>query len=71
MIVTKIDVLDPLAEIPFCVDYKYKGSMRREFPADIDDLAKVEPVYKNIKGWQTRVPELASMQSCRPRLRII
>jgi len=53
--VTKIDVLDPLPEIPFCTGYKYKGSLLQEFPADIDILAKVEPVYKNLKGWQTSV----------------
>jgi adenylosuccinate synthase len=55
VVVTKIDVLDPLAEIPFCVDYKYKGSILREYPADIDVLAKVEPVYKSMKGWQTSI----------------
>jgi adenylosuccinate synthase len=52
IVVTKIDVLDTLAEIPFCVDYKYKGSVLREFPATADVLAKVEPVYQNIRGWQ-------------------
>jgi adenylosuccinate synthase len=55
VVVTKIDVLDTLAEIPFCVDYKYKGSILREYPADIDILAKVEPVYKHLKGWQTSI----------------
>lgn len=55
VVVTKIDILDTLAEIPFCVDYKYKGSVLREFPADIDILGKVEPVYKNLKGWQTAI----------------
>lgn len=51
--VTKIDVLDPLREIPFCVEYKYKGSILREFPADIEILSQVEPVYKTLKGWET------------------
>ncbi|HLQ76585.1 MAG TPA: adenylosuccinate synthase [Terriglobia bacterium] len=55
VVVTKIDVLDPLAEIPFCVDYKYKGSAMREYPADIDVLAEVQPVYKYLKGWQTSI----------------
>jgi len=55
VVVTKIDILDTLAEIPFCVDYKYKGSVLREFPADIDVLAKAEPVYKTMKGWQTSI----------------
>ena len=50
--ITKIDVLDPFAEIPICVEYKYKGSVLKEFPADCAVLAKVEPVYKNLKGWQ-------------------
>jgi adenylosuccinate synthase len=52
VVVTKIDVLDAFDEIPFCVDYKYKGSVLKEFPADIAVLSKVEPVYKKIRGWK-------------------
>lgn len=55
VVITKIDVLDTFAEIPFCVDYKYKGSLVKEFPADSAILAAVEPVYKNLRGWQTSV----------------
>ena len=51
--VTKIDVLDDLAEIPFCTGYKYKGSVLGEFPADSETLARVEPVYTALRGWQT------------------
>jgi adenylosuccinate synthase len=51
--VTKIDVLDTFAEVPFCTDYKYKGSVLREFPAEADVLAEVEPVYRMLPGWQT------------------
>jgi adenylosuccinate synthase len=50
--ITKIDVLDAFAEIPLCLEYKYKGSVLKEFPADCAILAKIEPVYKNLKGWQ-------------------
>ena len=50
--ITKIDVLDSFDEIPFCVEYKYKGSVLKEFPADTSILAEVEPVYKNIRGWK-------------------
>ena len=55
IVITKIDVLDMLAEIPFCVDYKYKGSVLKEFPADVAVLTAVEPVYKNLRGWQTSI----------------
>jgi adenylosuccinate synthase len=52
IVITKIDVLDTFDEIPFCVDYKYKGSVLKEFPADTSILAHVQPVYKNIRGWK-------------------
>ncbi len=52
VVITKIDVLDAFDEIPFCVDYRYKGSVLKEFPADAAVLAKIEPVYKNIRGWK-------------------
>jgi len=52
IVITKIDVLDAFDEIPFCVDYKYKGCILKEFPADAAVLAEVQPVYKNVRGWQ-------------------
>jgi adenylosuccinate synthase len=55
VVVTKIDVLDTLKEIQFCVDYKYKGSVLKEYPADIDMLDAIEPVYKTLPGWQTSI----------------
>jgi adenylosuccinate synthase len=52
---TKIDVLDTFAEIPVCVGYTYKGTPIDEFPADANILSKVEPVYKNLPGWNTTI----------------
>ena len=51
--VTKLDILDEFDEIPFCVGYKYKGSMLEDFPADTAVLAEVEPVYENRPGWMS------------------
>jgi adenylosuccinate synthase len=53
--VTKIDVLDSFEEIPFCTGYKYRGSPLNEFPAEIDILSKVEPVYKVMPGWKKSI----------------
>jgi adenylosuccinate synthase len=58
LVVTKIDVLDTFAEIPICVEYKYKGSILKEFPADTAILSRVEPVYKTMRGWQTSIAAL-------------
>jgi adenylosuccinate synthase len=55
VVVTKLDVLDVFPKIPFCVDYKYKGSILREFPAEANILAQVEPVYHSLPGWRTSI----------------
>jgi adenylosuccinate synthase len=52
IVITKIDVLDAFDEIPVCVEYRYKGSVLKEFPADAAILGAVEPVYKNLPGWK-------------------
>ena len=54
-VVTKIDVLDGFAEIPFCTEYKYKGSALKEFPPEVEVLEKVEPVYRTLPGWLTSI----------------
>ncbi len=53
--ITKIDVLDTFEEIPVCVGYTYKGTPIDEFPADANVLDKVEPVYKNLPGWNASI----------------
>ena len=53
MVVTKLDVLDELEEIPVCVGYKIGGQMRREMPSTVRELAKAEPVFEVLKGWRS------------------
>ena len=52
LVVTKMDVLDELAEIPICVGYKINGKVSDEIPADVAGLERIEPVYTKLKGWQ-------------------
>ncbi|GIX47900.1 MAG: adenylosuccinate synthetase [Candidatus Tectimicrobiota bacterium] len=49
---TKLDVLDPLPRVALCTAYRYKGTLLRELPGDTAVLAKVEPVYEELPGWQ-------------------
>ena len=53
MVVTKLDVLDELEEIPVCVAYKIDGRTQREMPATVRELAKAEPVFDVLPGWKT------------------
>ncbi len=38
LVVTKLDVLDDLAEIPICVGYEIDGKVTDEIPADVEGL---------------------------------
>ncbi len=50
--VTKLDVLDELDEIKICTAYKLDGKEYTAFPADAEDLERVEPVYETLPGWK-------------------
>ena len=52
LVITKLDVLDTLPEIPVCVGYEIDGKTTDEIPADVDGLERIKPVYTNLKGWQ-------------------
>jgi adenylosuccinate synthase len=53
MVVTKLDVLDELDEIPVCVAYKIGGQTVSEMPATVRELARAEPVYELLPGWKS------------------
>ncbi len=53
LVVTKMDVLDHLKEVPVCTGYRYKGEVLKEIPADVSDLAGVEPVIETRPGWNS------------------
>jgi adenylosuccinate synthase len=51
LVVTKLDVLDELAEIPVCVGYKIDGKETAEVPSQAFGYEKIEPVYRKMPGW--------------------
>ena len=53
LVVTKMDVLDELEEIPICIGYEIEGKMTDEIPADVRGLERIKPRYTTLKGWRT------------------
>jgi adenylosuccinate synthase len=53
LVVTKLDVLDHLAEVPVCVGYKINGKKSDEIPPQDSGYSKIEPIYEKFPGWQT------------------
>lgn len=54
IILTKMDILSGMKSIKVCTGYKLNGRKIDFFPANADDLARVQPIYKNMKGWSAK-----------------
>ena len=53
MVVTKLDVLDTLDEIPVCVGYKVGGKKTdKQIPASAGRFESVQCIYENVPGWK-------------------
>jgi len=53
--VTKLDVLDTFAEIPVGVGYRLDGEIIDSMPAEVETIARVEPIYETLPGWQKQL----------------
>jgi adenylosuccinate synthase len=53
LVVTKLDVLDELDEIPVCTGYKIDGQRIETMPADVSGIESIQPEYTSLKGWKT------------------
>jgi adenylosuccinate synthase len=51
LVVTKLDVLDTLKEIPVCTAYRIHGKITDTIPADVRGLESIEPILTTMKGW--------------------
>jgi adenylosuccinate synthase len=51
-VVTKLDVLDELDEIPICVGYKINGKKTDDIPALATGFDHVECIYRKMPGWK-------------------
>jgi len=50
--ITHLDVLGRFDEIPVCVGYRCGGEEVSDFPNQIEELARCEPVYETLPGWR-------------------
>jgi adenylosuccinate synthase len=59
LVVTKLDVLDELDEIPICIGYEIDGKISDEIPADVRGLEAIKPRYTTLKGWRQSTEGIA------------
>jgi adenylosuccinate synthase len=69
LVVTKLDVLDELSEIPVCVGYRIDGKTITDVPAHASGYDKIECVYRNMPGWQTSTEGITEYEKLPPQAR--
>jgi len=63
LVVTKLDVLDHLTEIPICVGYKINGKETDEAPAQACGYDKIECVYRKMPGWAAPTQGIRTLEA--------
>ncbi len=62
MCITKLDVLDGLAEIKIGIGYRLNGRAADILPLDADEVAACEPVYETLPGWSDSTAGLTNWE---------
>ncbi len=62
LVVTKLDVLDELEEIPVCVGYKINGKKTSEAPAHASGYDKIQGVYETLPGWRKSTEGISTFE---------
>ncbi len=61
MIITKLDVLDDLEEIPVCIGYEIDGKAVTDMPATNEEVARIVPIYEVLPGWKSPTKGITSL----------
>lgn len=57
-----IDVLTGIDRLKICTAYKYKNEVMESFPANLNILAKCEPIYEELPGWSEDITGVKSLE---------
>jgi adenylosuccinate synthase len=61
LIITKLDVLDELDEIPVCIAYKIDGNVITHMPASTRRMEAIRPIFERLPGWKTPTQGIAKL----------
>ncbi len=61
LIITKLDVLDELDEVPVCVAYEVDGKIATQMPASTRGIEAIKPVFERLPGWKRSTHGIAQL----------
>ncbi|MBD1371999.1 adenylosuccinate synthase [Hazenella sp. IB182357] len=56
-----LDVLTGIDTLRICTAYRYEGKILANYPADLEVLAKCEPVYEELPGWKQDITGIRNL----------
>ena len=59
----KLDTLTGLGDLQICTGYKKGNEIITDFPASLADLAKCEPIYETLPGWDEDITGVRSFDA--------
>ncbi len=69
LVLTKLDILSGLKELPLCVAYELDGKRIAHFPTDPNLLARCQPIYEKLPGWEYDITQARAMAELPPTAR--
>lgn len=60
LVVTKIDILSGLKEIPVCVGYEIDNQPYDYIPASLEKIARAKPIYEMLPGWDEDISSITT-----------
>jgi adenylosuccinate synthase len=69
IVLTKLDVLTGLEQIPVCVAYDVDGVRHQDLPLDQAAFAAAVPVYETLPGWSEDISTAKTLEDLPPAAR--
>jgi adenylosuccinate synthase len=63
---TKMDVLSGIDTLKICTGYELDGQQVSELPGEIEELARVKPIYEELPGWGDKLAGARTLEDLPP-----
>ncbi len=62
LVMTKLDILANLEEIPLCIAYNIEGKIIEKIPTNLNELTQARAVYKTFRGWNSDISGIKNFE---------
>lgn len=62
LVVNRADTLGSFEKVKICTAYEIDGKVTTTFPASVEELEKVKPIYEELDGWDENISHIRSFE---------